>query len=170
MVEYQENATSRGFFPHLWFSCSGFPGGHATKQQLTLWSSVLQRSGSQLDAILFLHLPKKNRRISQSLEKKTRKESIKSNSPGLGQNSVHVLCSRLPQPHQVDAFLYSWQVCYSFRCNTKKHKCLSCRTACHIRIWGENVWIWFSGLCLSPKVHLYVCPCKHIISEMNTVA
>lgn len=126
--------------------------------------------GPNLMPFCFSTCQRRTRRISQSLEKKKRKESIKSNSPGLGQNSVHVLCSRLPQPHEVDAFLYSRQVCYRFRCNTKKHKCLSCRTACHIRIWGENVWIWFSGLCLSPKVHLYVCPCKHIISQMNTVA
>lgn len=67
-----------------------------------------------------------------------------------------VVCSRLPQLHKVAAFLHR-QVCYRFRCNTEKNKCLrvaelTTTLESEVKMYGYDSL----ELCLSPKVSLSV--------------
>lgn len=172
MVKYQENGTARFFFPHLWFSSSGFLGGHATKQYLTLWITILQIYGSQLHVstpfFCFSACQRRTRSISQPVEEETRKESTKSSSPGQRQDSVLVVCSRLPQLHKVAAFLHR-QVCYRFRCNTEKNKCLrvaelTTTLESEVKMYGYDSL----ELCLSPKVSLSVSVWTHCLTNEHS--
>jgi len=128
-----------------------------------LWGTVLQKSGSWLCALVpffwFSTCQRRTRRISQSLEKETREESTKTNSPGWRQHSVHLLCSRLPQPHKVDAFLYRQQVCCRFRGNSEKHKCLivaelTTTSESEVKMYGYD---FLRCVCLWKYSYLSVC-------------